>query len=50
MGKMPCLQISASTTAYGRSMIMQTRELVMATYNKVRGGEYAHGLPCAPKP
>jgi DNA polymerase delta subunit 1 len=39
VGKMPCLQISASTTAYGRSMIMNTRELVMKMYSKANGYE-----------
>ncbi len=39
VGKMPCLQISASTTAYGRSMIMHTRELVMSMFNKANGYE-----------
>eukprot|EP00955_Chlamydomonas_euryale_P069670 360530-Chlamydomonas_euryale.AAC.3 len=39
VGKMPCLQISASTTSYGRSMIMHTRELVMSMYNKANGYE-----------
>ncbi|GAX78824.1 hypothetical protein CEUSTIGMA_g6261.t1 [Chlamydomonas eustigma] len=39
VGKMPCLQISASTTAYGRTMIMNTRELVMSMYNKANGYE-----------
>eukprot|EP00195_Chlamydomonas_chlamydogama_P002057 CAMPEP_0202920478 /NCGR_PEP_ID=MMETSP1392-20130828/76878_1 /ASSEMBLY_ACC=CAM_ASM_000868 /TAXON_ID=225041 /ORGANISM="Chlamydomonas chlamydogama, Strain SAG 11-48b" /LENGTH=1079 /DNA_ID=CAMNT_0049613975 /DNA_START=162 /DNA_END=3401 /DNA_ORIENTATION=+ len=33
VGKMPCLPISASTTAYGRKMIMHTRELVMSHFN-----------------
>ena len=32
MGKMPCLQISASVTSYGRIMIMKTRDLVTAKY------------------
>jgi DNA polymerase elongation subunit (family B) len=36
---MPCLQISASTTAYGRNMIMHTRELVMSMFNKANGYE-----------
>ncbi|KAG1677462.1 hypothetical protein FOA52_001918 [Chlamydomonas sp. UWO 241] len=39
VGKMPCLQISASTTAYGRNMIMHTRELVMSMFNKANGYE-----------
>lgn len=34
---MPCLAISASTTAYGRKMIMHTRELVMQTYTRANG-------------
>lgn len=36
---MPCLQISASTTAYGRSMIEHSRELVMRMYCKGKGYE-----------
>lgn len=28
VGKMPCLAISASTTSYGREMIMKTRQIV----------------------
>jgi len=39
IGKLPCLEISASTTAYGRLMIEQTREAVMAKYNKANGYE-----------
>lgn len=39
VGKMPCLAISASTTAYGRTMIMRTRELVTATYCRANGYE-----------
>ncbi len=31
VGKMPCLAISASTTSYGRNMIMKTREAVQVT-------------------
>ena len=36
---MPCLAISASTTAYGRAMIMHTRELVQRTYTRANGYE-----------
>ncbi|KAL0028520.1 hypothetical protein WJX77_011509 [Trebouxia sp. C0004] len=39
VGKMPCLEISASTTAYGREMIDHTKELVTKTYNKANGYE-----------
>lgn len=37
IGKMPCLAISASVTAYGRKMIMHTKEVVQSTYNKANG-------------
>lgn len=40
VGKMPCLAISGSVTAYGRTMIERTKELVQATYNKANG--YKH--------
>lgn len=36
---MPCLAISASTTAYGRTMIMRTREIVQDKYRKSNGYE-----------
>lgn len=39
IGKMPCLAISASTTAYGRNMIMTTREAVMAKFTIANGYE-----------
>ncbi|KAK9824535.1 hypothetical protein WJX72_011160 [[Myrmecia] bisecta] len=39
IGKMPCLEISSSTTAYGREMIMHTRELVQKTYCRANGYE-----------
>lgn len=37
VGSLPCLEISASTTSYGREMIEHTKTLVMATYNKANG-------------
>ncbi|EAY14750.1 polymerase zeta subunit, putative [Trichomonas vaginalis G3] len=37
VGKLPCLQISESVTAYGRSMIEMTKELVENKYNKQNG-------------
>ncbi|KAJ9506485.1 hypothetical protein QJQ45_019412 [Haematococcus lacustris] len=39
VGKMPCLAISASTTAYGRNMIMHTRQMVQDRYNRQNGYE-----------
>uniref|UniRef100_A0A7S3QWA8 DNA polymerase n=1 Tax=Dunaliella tertiolecta TaxID=3047 RepID=A0A7S3QWA8_DUNTE len=39
VGKMPCLQISSSTTAYGRQMIMFTREEVMKKFTRANGYE-----------
>ena len=40
VGKMPCLEISASVTAFGRDMIMHTKELVTSKYSKANGYEY----------
>ena len=40
VGKLPCLEISSSVTAYGRTMIEHTKNLVEAKYNKANG--YAH--------
>ena len=37
VGALPCLEISASTTSYGRNMIDQTKELVMEKYNTKNG-------------
>jgi hypothetical protein len=37
VGSLPCLEISASTTSYGREMIEHTKRLVMSTYNKENG-------------
>jgi len=34
---MPCLPISGSTTAYGRKMIMDTREHVTQKYTRANG-------------
>lgn len=39
-GKLPCLQISASVTAYGREMIERTKREVERIYNVTNG--YAH--------
>eukprot|EP00958_Prasinococcus_capsulatus_P026248 scaffold4725_cov367-Prasinococcus_capsulatus_cf.AAC.5 len=39
VGQLPCLQISAGTTAYGRNMIDHTKKLVMETYNRKNGYE-----------
>ncbi|PNW88124.1 hypothetical protein CHLRE_01g015250v5 [Chlamydomonas reinhardtii] len=39
VGKMPCLAISASTTSYGREMIMTTRQLVQEHYTRANGYE-----------
>ncbi|KAF9931664.1 DNA-directed DNA polymerase delta, partial [Modicella reniformis] len=40
VGKLPCLQISSSVTAYGRKMIEKTKEEVEATYTIENG--YSH--------
>jgi DNA polymerase delta subunit 1 len=39
-GQLPCLQISASVTAFGREMIMQTKRLVEERYRIQNGYEY----------
>lgn len=36
VGKLPCLSISSSTTAYGRTMIQKTKDLVEELYPGVR--------------
>ena len=40
VGKMPCLEISASVTAFGRDMIVHTKDLVTKTYCKANGYAY----------
>ena len=40
VGKMPCLEISASVTAFGRDMIMHTKNLVTKKYCKANGYEH----------
>ncbi|UPQ97335.1 catalytic subunit of DNA polymerase delta [Chloropicon primus] len=40
VGKMPCLEISASVTAFGREMIMHTKSLVTQKYCKANGYEF----------
>ncbi|KAK4058069.1 DNA-directed DNA polymerase delta [Microbotryomycetes sp. JL221] len=40
IGKLPCLPISMSTTAYGREMIEKTKQEVQARYNTANGYEY----------
>jgi len=37
VGALPCLEISASTTSFGRDMIDSTRDLVMKKYNTANG-------------
>ncbi|KAJ1990082.1 DNA-directed DNA polymerase delta [Coemansia spiralis] len=39
-GRLPCLQISASVTAFGRDMIHKTVEAVEKHYNKANGYEH----------
>ncbi|KAF8569017.1 hypothetical protein P879_01372 [Paragonimus westermani] len=41
VGKLPCLEISASVTSFGRLMIEQTKTLVEETFSVANG--YAHG-------
>lgn len=40
VGKLPCLEISGSVTAYGRSMIEQTKQEVEQRYNISNGFKY----------
>eukprot|EP01006_Ploeotia_vitrea_P059999 TRINITY_DN75127_c0_g1_i1.p1 TRINITY_DN75127_c0_g1~~TRINITY_DN75127_c0_g1_i1.p1 ORF type:complete len:1053 (+),score=125.84 TRINITY_DN75127_c0_g1_i1:30-3188(+) len=40
VGKLPCLEISRSVTAFGRTMINQTKQMVEEKYNKANGYEY----------
>lgn len=40
VGKLPCLQISSSVTAYGRAMILKTKEAVEEHFSKKNG--YKH--------
>jgi DNA polymerase delta subunit 1 len=40
VGKLPCLEISQSVTAFGRMMIEQTKNEVEATYNKINGYDH----------
>ena len=37
VGKLPCLEISQSVTAFGREMIQRTSELVESTYTRANG-------------
>eukprot|EP00884_Botryococcus_braunii_P008677 jgi/Botrbrau1/17810/Bobra.0127s0057.1 len=39
IGKMPCLEISSSVTAFGREMIEHTKKLVTAKYTRANGYE-----------
>ena len=40
MGQLPCLEISGSVTAYGREMILLTRQTVREEYCLAKG--YTH--------
>ena len=45
IGKLPCLEISASVTAFGRAMIHQTRDLVQKRFaTAARPGTHAPQL------
>lgn len=35
VGKLPCLEISAAVTAFGRDMLHATRDLVLKTYTEI---------------
>lgn len=40
IGKLPCLAISSSVTAYGRQMIEQTKQVVESEYSVANGREH----------
>ncbi|CAO3669799.1 unnamed protein product [Rhizopus stolonifer] len=40
VGKLPCLQISSSVTAYGRGMIIKTKETVEEQFSKKNGYKF----------
>jgi DNA polymerase delta subunit 1 len=40
VGQLPCLAISSSVTAFGRTMIEKTKELVLKQYTKEHGYEF----------
>lgn len=40
MGKLPCLEISSSVTAFGREMIEHTKRMVEAHYKVANGYPY----------
>jgi DNA polymerase delta subunit 1 len=40
VGKLPCLEISSSTTAYGRQMIEHTKAQVQSKFNIANGYKY----------
>jgi DNA polymerase delta subunit 1 len=40
VGKLPCIQISSSVTAFGRAMIDQTQQLVEAKFTKANGYDH----------
>jgi DNA polymerase delta subunit 1 len=44
VGKLPCLEISGSVTAYGRTMIELTKQEVEAKYTIANG--YKHDVSC----
>lgn len=49
-GKLPCLQISSSVTAYGRDMIAQTKEVRMEVQVRVLFGRTLSIPPYHPFP
>lgn len=40
IGKLPCKDVAAGTTSYGREMIMQTKEFVERTFTMANGYEH----------
>jgi len=43
VGKLPCLEISQSTTAFGRMMIEETKNQVESKYTEESGYVQHHG-------
>lgn len=52
VGKLPCLEISSSVTAFGREMIEHTKRMVEARYTVANGFPYDAEVfaPCPPMP
>lgn len=52
MGQLPCLEISSTVTAYGRQMIMSTKQQVESRYTRANGYAFdaqARRCPSSPR-